>query len=252
MATPDDTRASDALVILPTYNEAENIRRMIRAILAAAPVDVLVVDDGSPDGTGRIADALAQDEGRVHVLHRAEKAGLGRAYIEGFRWGLDRQYELFFEMDADFSHDPGMLPMFLETIETADLVIGSRYIPGGAVINWPMNRLLLSYCASLYARLFTGMRVHDCTGGFKCFRRRVLEQIPLETIRSNGYAFQIEMNFEAHRRGFRIREIPIIFTDRIEGSSKMSRKIVYEAFFVVLGLFLKRWRRARGTADAAA
>ncbi|MBN1669949.1 MAG: polyprenol monophosphomannose synthase [Kiritimatiellae bacterium] len=254
MATnPDSDVQGKALVILPTYNEADNIRRIVPAIVDACPAaDVLVVDDNSPDGTGAIAEEVAAKLAAVHVVHRAEKAGLGRAYIDGFRWGLARDYAYLFEMDADFSHDPAMLPWFLNAAREADLVIGSRYIPGGAVINWPMNRLLLSYFASLYARLFTGLTVHDCTGGFKCFRREVLLSIPLDLIRSNGYAFQIEMNFEAQRRGFRLKEIPIIFTDRIEGSSKMSRKIVYEAFFVVLSLFARRLRRPREPEHGAA
>lgn len=235
-----------ALVVLPTYNEAENIRKIIPAIQSAVPgIHVLVVDDNSPDGTGRLADELADRDPSISVLHRPAKSGLGRAYIEGFRWGLERDYAYVFEMDADFSHDPKLLPDFLAAVTDVDLVIGSRYIPGGAVINWPMGRLMLSYAASLYARLFTGLGVHDCTGGYKCFRREVLAGIPLDRIKSNGYAFQIEVNFEAQRRGFTIREIPIIFTDRLEGNSKMSRRIVYEAFFVVLGLCLRRFRRPR-------
>jgi dolichol-phosphate mannosyltransferase len=206
---------------------------------------VLVVDDNSPDGTGELADQLAAENPRVHVLHRGRKEGLGKAYLAGFRWALDCGYDLIFEMDADFSHDPRFLPTFLDAIQDADLVIGSRYKSGVNVINWPISRLLLSIGANQYARLVTGLPLTDSTGGFKCFRRRVLEAIPLERVRSNGYAFQIEMSFLAWRKGFRIREVPIVFTDRVEGQSKMNGKIVREAVWMVWWL---RLRSLRGVA----
>lgn len=229
-----------ALVIIPTYNERENVARIIPAVLGQDPsIDVLVVDDGSPDGTGGIADGIADANPRVHVLHRSGKLGLGTAYVAGFRWALERNYELIFEMDADFSHSPDSIPLFLRAIETADLVLGSRYQNGQVnVVNWPMSRLFLSYFANIYARRVTGLQVFDATGGFKCFRRKVLESIKLSEIRSNGYAFQIEMTFRAWKKGFRIVEIPIVFVDRTEGSSKMSKKIVREAVWMVWRL---RW-----------
>jgi dolichol-phosphate mannosyltransferase len=202
-------------------------------------LDLLIVDDNSPDGTGDLADRLAQAEPRIHVLHRQSKEGLGRAYLAGFRWGLERGYQAMFEMDADFSHDPSYLPKFLHAIEDADLVLGSRYATGVNVINWPISRLLLSLGANLYARIITGMPLTDLTGGFKCFRRAVLEAIDLEQVRSNGYAFQIEMSFRAWRKGFKLREIPIIFHDRVEGHSKMSKRIVREAIWMVWWLRLQ-------------
>jgi dolichol-phosphate mannosyltransferase len=228
------------LVIVPTYNESENVTRIVPRILEQDPrLDVLVVDDNSPDGTGRLADELAAADSRVHVLHREEKAGLGRAYLAGFRWALERDYAFVFEMDADFSHDPAHLPEFLASIRDADLVLGSRYRDGKVtVVNWPMTRLLLSYGANIYARAVTGLHLGDATGGFKCFRREVLAAIPLDQVRSNGYAFQIEMSFRAWKRGFRIAEIPIVFHDRTEGESKMSKGIVREAIWMVWRL---RW-----------
>lgn len=234
-----------SVVIVPTYNEKENIERIIEAILSQdESIDVLVVDDGSPDGTGEIVDALSNANPRVHALHRAAKLGLGTAYVTGFKWALARDYQFIFEMDADFSHAPERLPEFLRAIETADLVIGSRYQNGQVnVVNWPMGRLFLSYSANIYARRVTGLPVFDATGGFKCFRRRVLETIDLDDIRSNGYAFQIEMNVRAWKKGFRIIEIPIVFVDRTEGSSKMSKKIVREAVWMVWRL---RWWSIRG------
>ncbi len=229
-----------ALVVVPTYNERINLPQIIPAILAQDPgIDVLVVDDNSPDGTGQLADQMAAENARIHVLHRGRKEGLGKAYLAGFRWALDQGYDLVFEMDADFSHDPRFLPTFLEAIQDADLVIGSRYKTGVNVINWPIARLLLSIGANQYARLVTGLPLADSTGGFKCFRRRVLEAIPLERVRSNGYAFQIEMSFLAWRKGFRIREIPIVFTDRVEGQSKMNGRIVREAVWMVWWLRLR-------------
>ena len=228
------------LVIVPTYNEQFNIARLIPAVLAQDPsLEVLVVDDGSPDGTGAIVDAIAATNPRVHVIHREGKLGLGTAYIAGFRWALERKYDLIFEMDADFSHDPERLPEFLEAIKEADLVLGSRYQDGHVnVVNWPMSRLFLSYAANVYARFVTGLPIFDTTGGFKCFRRNVLESIDLNSVKSNGYAFQIEMSFRVWKRGFRLFEIPIIFVDRTEGVSKMSKKIVREAVWMVWRL---RW-----------
>lgn len=232
--------AERALVIIPTYNEIENLDRIVPQVLAQdARLEVLVVDDNSPDGTGAAADHLAVSEPRVHVLHRSGKQGLGTAYIAGFRWALARDYEFVFEMDADFSHDPKHLPQFLAAAVEADLVLGCRYLEGRVtVVNWPMGRLLLSYFANIYARVVTGLRLSDSTGGFKCFRRRVLEAIDLEAVRSNGYAFQIEMSFRTARRGFRIAEIPIVFVDRTDGASKMSGAIVREAVWMVWRLRL--------------
>ena len=229
-----------ALVIVPTYNERENIIRLIDAVLAQDPrIEVLVVDDGSPDGTGALVDERSAADSRVHALHRPRKMGLGTAYLAGFAWALERDYELVFEMDADFSHDPSHLPQFLESAEDADLVLGSRYREGKVtVVNWPIARLMLSYSANIYARLVTGLPLYDATGGFKCFRRKVLEAIDLSDVRSNGYAFQIEMSFRAWRKGFRIVEIPIVFVDRTEGESKMSKRIVREAIWMVWRL---RW-----------
>lgn len=224
-----------ALVIIPTYNERENLPRLIPAVLAQDErIDVLVVDDGSPDGTGAVADELALAEPRVHVIHRSGKLGLGTAYLTGFRWGLEREYDALLEMDADFSHDPHHVPQFLSALETADVVLGSRYLHGRVtVVNWPISRLLLSYFANVYARWVTGMPVADATGGFKCFRREVLASLDLDRVESNGYAFQIEMSFRAWKRGYRLGEIPITFVDRDVGESKMSKKIVYEAVWRV-------------------
>lgn len=224
-----------ALVIIPTYNEAQNVPNLLPQVLAQDDrIEVLVVDDASPDGTGEIADSLAQSEPRIHVMHRETKRGLGTAYRAGFRWALERGYDFVFEMDADFSHDPKHLPEFLTAAHSADLVLGSRYLEGRVtVVNWPMGRLLLSYFANLYARLVTGLDVFDATGGFKCYRRAVLEAIDLAAVRSNGYAFQIETTFRAWRKGFRIKEIPIVFVDRTEGHSKLSGAIVREAVWMV-------------------
>ena len=235
-----------ALVIVPTYNERENNRRLVDAVLRQdGRLEVLVVDDGSPDGTGQIVAELEAADSRVHLLERAKKMGLGTAYIAGFRWALERDYQYVLEMDADFSHDPAHLPQFLRAIENADLVLGSRYQQGRVtVVNWPIGRLLLSYAANLYARAVTGLPVWDATGGFKCFRRAVLEAIDFGHVRSNGYAFQIEMSFRAWKRNFRITEIPIVFVDRTEGTSKMSKSIVREAIWMVWRL---RWWAIRGT-----
>lgn len=233
-----------ALVIIPTYNERENLPRIVPLVLGKDPrIHVLVVDDGSPDGTGAIADRLAAEDDRVHVLHREGKQGLGTAYIAGFKWGLKQGYDILFEMDADFSHDPDHIPTFLEAIEEYDVVLGSRYLQGRVtVVNWPMGRLLLSYFANIYARWITGVPVADLTGGYKCFRRQVLEAIPLDAVESNGYAFQIEMSTRAWYRGFRIGEIPIMFVDRNVGESKMSKAIVREAVWRVWRL---RWLALR-------
>ena len=232
--------AERALVIVPTYNERENITRLIGSILEQDPrLEILVVDDGSPDGTGEIVEGLMQHETRVHIIKRPRKMGLGTAYIAGFRWALQESYDLVFEMDADFSHDPAHLSQFLGAVEDADLVLGSRYRNGKVtVVNWPIKRLLLSYFANVYARVVTGLPVWDATGGFKCFRRKVLEAIDLSHVRSNGYAFQIEMSFRAWRKHFKIVEIPIVFVDRTEGQSKMSRAIVREAIWMVWRLRL--------------
>jgi dolichol-phosphate mannosyltransferase len=239
------------LVIIPTYNERENIVRMIEAVLEQdSRLEVLVVDDGSPDGTSALVEGMANGNSRVHLITRERKLGLGTAYVAGFRWALKRDYEFVFEMDADFSHDPSHLPQFLSAIVDADLVLGSRYRDGKVtVVNWPIARLMLSYSANVYARFETGLPLFDATGGFKCFRRRVLECIDLEDVRSNGYAFQIEMSFRAWRQGFRLVEIPIVFVDRTEGESKMSKKIVREAVWMVWRL---RWWALTGRVDHAA
>jgi Glycosyltransferases involved in cell wall biogenesis len=223
-----------ALIIIPTYNERENIREITTAVLEL-PYDfnILIVDDNSPDGTGVIADELAGNDARIHVLHRPGKGGLGPAYIAGFTWGLARDYDLFFEMDADFSHRPSYLHDFMKEIESHDLVLGSRYISGVNVINWPLTRLLISYFANRYSEIVTGLPVRDATGGFKCFRRVVLEAIELDKVKSTGYAFQIEMSMKAFTKGFRIKEIPIVFYDRAKGTSKMSFHIAREAAWMV-------------------
>ena len=231
-------RALRALVVLPTYNEAENLPEIVPLILAASPViDLLVVDDGSPDGTGRLADGLAAaSPGRVRVLHRAKKEGLGRAYLAGFAEALALGYGRVLEMDADFSHDPRRLPALLAASESADVVLGSRYVEGGGTVNWGLGRRLLSQGGSLYARTILGLPVRDLTGGFKCFHRRVLEALDLGTVSSTGYAFQIELTYRAVRRGFKVVEVPITFVDRRVGKSKMSRRIVLEALWRVWGI----------------
>lgn len=232
------------LIIVPTYNERENLPRMAQKLLSLpAGVDVLVVDDNSPDGTGKIADELAARHPQFHVLHRTEKNGLGRAYIAGFKWALEHDYEFIFEMDCDFSHDPEAITAFLAAAQNADLVIGSRYSGGVRVLNWPLKRLLLSRCAGIYVWLITGMPFTDPTGGYKCFRRRALQAIELEAIRSNGYSFQIELTHRLWRDGFKVVETPIIFTDRVEGTSKLSRGIVTEAFWMVWWLWLQNGLR---------
>lgn len=241
----DRTPVRRAVVIVPTYNERANVERLLDGVLAQDPrLDVLVVDDASPDRTGALVDAVVAREPRVHVLHRPAKLGLGTAYLDGFRWALARGFDAIFEMDADFSHDPNHLPTFLSAIDDSDVVLGSRYRNGKVtVVNWPIARLILSYGANIYARRVTGLPLFDATGGYKCFRREVLESIDLTGVRSNGYAFQIEMSFRAWKNGFRIREIPIVFHDRTEGESKMSRRIIREAIWMVWRL---RWLSIRG------
>ena len=229
------------LIIVPTYNERENISRLLPELMALGPdVRVLVVDDNSPDGTGKLADELAAEYDRISVLHRPGKLGLGSAYVAGFKYAIQQDVDCVFEMDADFSHDPAMIPRFIEEIASCDVVIGSRYISGINVVNWPMSRLLLSYFANIYTRVVTGMSIRDTTSGYKCFRREVLENIDLDNVRSDGYAFQIEMNFRCWRKGYRIREIPIIFVDRRSGTSKLSRGVINEAIWIVWWLRLQR------------
>jgi dolichol-phosphate mannosyltransferase len=228
------------LVVVPTYNEALNIERLVLEILAQGPqFDVLVVDDGSPDGTGDLVSAFAELTPRVQLLRRAGKLGLGTAYLAGFHEGLRQGYRFLCEMDADFSHQPRYLPVLLAVAErAADVALGSRNVPGGRVENWSWKRKLISKGGSLYARTLLGMPVRDCTGGFKCFRAEVLQQIDLDSIGSNGYAFQVEMNYRCHQAGFRLHEIPIVFPDRVAGQSKMSQTIVWEAAALVLRLRL--------------
>ena len=229
-----------ALVVLPTYDEVENLAGIVPSILAADPrIDILVVDDASPDGTGELADRLSAGEPRLRVLHRAGKLGLGSAYLEGFRLGLGESYDVLIEMDADFSHDPKYLPDLLQASETCGVAVGSRYLRGVNVVNWPMSRLLLSWLANKYARWVTGLRVTDATSGFKCFRRKVLEAIDFSDVDSTGYAFQIEMSFRAWKLGFEVREVPIVFVDRDTGESKMSGAIVREAVWRVWALRFK-------------
>ena len=222
------------LVVIPTFNESENILRLIPLVLEqAAGVEVLVVDDGSPDGTGTMVRTMAEADPRVHLLARSAKMGLGTAYVAGYKYALGGSYDFVFEMDADFSHNPKEIPVFLEKAREVDLVVGSRYTNGVRVLNWPMERLLLSWTANIWTRFMTGLPLNDATGGFKCYRIAVLRGIDLGSIRSNGYAFQIEMSYKAWRKGFRLGEIPIVFADRHAGTSKMSKHIVYEAFFML-------------------
>lgn len=242
---------SKSLVIVPTYNERDNLPTLAERILGTrapaniADIELLVVDDNSPDGTGKLADELSKREPRVRVLHRPSKQGLGRAYCAGFKWALERDYEFILEMDGDFSHDPAAIPQFLEAAQEADLVLGTRYKDGIRVINWPLRRLMLSMSAAKYVKIVTGMPYSDPTGGYKCFRRHALQSIDIDAIKSNGYSFQIELTHKIWRQGMRIAEVPIIFTDRFQGSSKMSSKIVREAFWMVWRLLLqngfRRW-----------
>ncbi len=237
---------SDTLIIIPTYNECQNVRPIAQAVLDASPdVNILFVDDNSPDGTGSIIDGLVASDERIHVMHRKEKDGLGRAYIAGFKWALERDYELIFEMDADFSHNPKDIPAMRAAAETAGLILGSRYIGGIRVINWPLHRLFLSRGAGIYVKLITGMPFTDPTGGFKCFHRCVLEAIHLDEIISNGYSFQVEMTHQAWRIGCRIVEVPIVFEERHSGTSKMCKKIIWEALWMVWKLLYRaKFRRA--------
>src|SRR5215510_11729731 len=234
------------LVVVPTYNERENLPPLTQRLLALpAKVDLLVVDDNSPDGTGKIADQLASDFSSVHVLHRTEKTGLGRAYISGFKWALERDYDFIFELDGDFSHNPDDIPMFLEAAKEADLVLGSRYLNGIRIINWPLSRLVLSKSAAKYVQVITGMPITDPTGGYKCFRRRALEAIKLDEVQSNGYSFQIEMTHRLWRQGMKVVEVPIIFTDRFQGHSKMTGHIIREALVMVWRLWIQNKCRRR-------
>lgn len=231
---------NQTLIIVPTVNERDNLPHMAGKLLSLpVGVDLLVVDGNSSDGTGAIADELAAKHPEIHVLHEEKKNGLGRAYISGFRWALERNYEFIFEMDCDFSHDPDEIPNFLKAVQNADLVLGSRYAGGVRVLNWPLKRLLLSRCAGIYVWAVTGMPFTDPTGGYKCFRRRALASVNLGEINSNGYSFQIEMTHRLWRSGFNITELPITFTERVEGSSKLSRRIVFEAFWMVWRLWLQ-------------
>lgn len=228
------------VIIIPTYNERQNVEPIAQAVLDAAPdVEILFVDDSSPDGTGEIIDQMVEKEPRIHVMHRKSKDGLGRAYIAGFKWALERDYEFIFEMDADFSHNPKDIPAMLEAAQNAGLVLGSRYKGGIRVINWPLHRLVLSRGAGIYVKLITRMPFTDPTGGFKCFRRCVLKAIPLDQIVSNGYSFQVEMTHTAWRIGCNIVEVPIVFEERQNGTSKMSKKIIFEALGMVWRLLFR-------------
>lgn len=235
-----------AAVIIPTYDEKENVRPISSAVFKHLPeAHLLFVDDNSPDGTGRVLDVMAEEDPRIHVVHKEGKQGLGRAYITGFKWALERAYELIFEMDADLSHDPREFPRFVEAIQDADLVLGSRYVNGIRITNWPLGRLILSKSAATYIRFITGMPVTDPTGGYKCYRREVLEAIDLDAVMSNGYSFQVEMTHIAWMRGFRIKELPITFEDRRSGYSKMNTSIFGEAFWIVWKLALRHGFRRR-------
>ncbi len=233
-----------ALVVTPTFNERDNLPKVVERVLALPEhIELLVVDDNSPDGTGALADAFAARHPRVHVQHRAEKDGLGRAYVAGFKWALARDFDFVLEMDGDLSHNPDDVPRLIEAAKNADLVLGSRYRDGLRVINWPLSRLVLSLGAALYVQMITGMPFSDPTGGFKCFRRGALAELDLDAVRSNGYSFQIELTHQIWRRGRRVVEVPIIFTDRFLGQSKMSRKIVREALLMVWRLLLQNGLR---------
>ena len=239
-----------AMIIIPTYDEISNVQTLIPKVLSCgANIEVLVVDDNSPDGTGAWVEETSRRIPRLHCLRRPSKMGLGSAYLDGFRYALEHGADLIFEMDADFSHDPDEIPNFLEAAKSADLVLGSRYLSGVTVVNWPLKRLMLSYTANLVSRIITGLPVKDATGGYKCFRREVLESIDLDRIKSDGYSFQIEVSFHAWRKGFRIKEIPILFVDRRVGISKMNRKIIVEALIMVWHLgFVRLFTRRRRVA----
>ncbi|MFT6631635.1 MAG: dolichol-phosphate mannosyltransferase [Bacteriovoracaceae bacterium] len=230
-----------SLLIIPTYNEIDNIEKMLKTLFSLYPqINVLILDDGSPDGTATIVKKYQEEQKNLHIIERTRKLGLGTAYITGFKWALERDYQFIFEMDCDFSHDPKDLSRLLEAAQTNDLVIGSRYIDGIRIINWPFRRLLLSYCASIYTRIITGLDVLDVTGGFKCFTRTALEELDLDRVISNGYSFQIELNFKVWSKGLKIKEVPIIFTERRDGQSKMHGGIVKEAIFAVFMLRIRK------------
>ena len=236
-----------SLVIIPTYNERTNIDALIKEVLEQdGSIDILIIDDNSPDGTGELADTISKTNSKVKVIHREKKLGLGSAYVVGFKHAIQSGYDYIFEMDADFSHNPNRLPVFLDSVKDYDLIIGSRYLNGISVVNWPLRRLALSLMASYYVRIILGMPVKDCTSGFKCFTRKVLESIDLNRVKSDGYSFQIEMNYRAFKKGFKLGEIPIIFIDRHSGQSKMSRKIVWEALFVVWRLKIEYLFKRKG------
>ena len=236
------------LIVVPTYNEIENLEPLTQAILEATPatVEILIADDGSPDGTGELADSLAQNNPRIHVVHRPKKLGLGTAYVNGFRWGLEKGFEAFIEMDADFSHDPKYLPKMLELLSTHDVVIGSRYVAGGGTMNWGLGRKIISRGGSLYSRLILGAGIRDFTGGFNGWRRKVIEAVELDTLRSDGYSFQIELKFRAYLLGFRLIEFPIVFEDRKVGHSKMHRRIVLEALARVWEFRMRALKNGHG------
>ena len=228
------------LVCIPTYNEIEGIDKIIPKVLSMFEgIEILIIDDNSPDKTAEKVEAMMASNSKIHLIKRPGKMGLGTAYVEGFKYAIKNNFELVFEMDADFSHDPEAIPSFLEAIKENDLIIGSRYSNGINVVYWPMRRLLLSYFANVYTKIITGLKIHDATGGYKCYRIDVLKSINLDKIKSNGYSFQIELTFKAWKKGFRLKEIPIIFRDRLSGTSKMNKKIIYEAIFMVWKLRFK-------------
>ncbi len=228
-----------SLVIIPTYNEIDNIKRIIESVLPQDnSIEILIVDDNSPDGTGKVVLDIMKETDRLHLIERKGKLGLGTAYVEGFKFAIQNRFDYVIEMDADFSHNPDDVPRLLSEIQDHDLVIGSRYVSGVNVVNWPMSRLILSYLASFYVKVITGMKIDDPTGGFKCFRRSILEKIDLDSIISDGYSFQVEMNYRVYHRGYRVKEIPIIFYERRDGKSKMSKNIVIEAIWKVWRLRL--------------
>lgn len=230
-----------SLVIVPTYNEIDNIQRMLETLTSLYPeLSILIIEDGSPDGTADVVKSFMNSNNKIHIIERTGKLGLGTAYIAGFKWALERDYDYIFEMDCDFSHDPKDIPTLLEAAQTNDLVIGSRYIDGIRIINWPMHRLLLSYFAGVYTRIITGLKVLDATGGFKCFNKSALKSLNLEKVFSNGYSFQIELNFKIWAKGLKVKEVPIVFTERRDGQSKMSGGIVWEAIFAVMKLRLRK------------
>lgn len=232
---------NQSLIIIPTYNEIQNVEKMITTLFSLYPeISILIIEDGSPDGTAAVVKTLMQSHKNLFILERKGKLGLGTAYVTGFKWALERSYEYIFEMDCDFSHDPKQIADLLTAAQTNDLVIGSRYINGIRVINWPFKRLLLSYCASIYTRLITGIPVYDTTGGFKCFNRKALQSLDFNKIMSHGYGFQLEINYKIYSKGLSIKEVPIIFYERTEGQSKMGGNIIFEAFFNVIILRVKK------------